>query len=114
MRMLDHIQLKPNDRAAAKRAAQILRRRFPIEQVILFGSKARGEDDAESDIDLLVLTSQPLSGRERDVVVDSLFDLQLELGVVLSPVIVPFQEWDHGLYQVLALRQEVERDGVLL
>ena len=85
MRMLDHVQLKPNDRAATERAAQILRQRFPIEQVILFGSKARGEDDAESDIDLLVLTSQPLSARDRDAVVDSPFDLQLELGVVLSP-----------------------------
>ncbi len=114
MRMLDQIQLKANDRAAVERAARILRQRLPVERVILFGSKARGEDDAESDIDLLILTSRVPGSQDRDAAVDALFDLQLELGVVLSPVVIARDEWEHGLYQVLPLRQEVDRDGVLL
>ncbi len=114
MRTLSQANLKSNDRVAVERAVEILRRQFPVERVILFGSKARGQDDAESDIDLLVLTRQLLGARDRDAVVGALFDLQLELGVVLSPVVVALDEWEHGLYQVLPLRQEVERDGVLL
>jgi predicted nucleotidyltransferase len=114
MRAFDEVQLKPNDRAAVERAAQILRQRFPVERLILFGSKARGEDDAESDIDLLVLSSRPLSWRDRDAVMEALFDLQLELEVVFTPVVIPLDEWENGVYQVLPLRKEVERDGVLL
>ena len=112
MRTLDEINLKTKDRQAVERAARILKREFPVEAVILFGSKARGDDDAESDIDLLVLTTRDVPPAERQVMTDALFDLQLELDVVFSKVVVPREEWEHGLYQVLPLRKEVERDGV--
>jgi len=90
----------------------MLRQQFPVERVVLFGSKARGEDDAESDIDLLVLTRHPLTWQERDKITSILFGLELELDVVISTVIVSAEEWDHGLYQVLPIREEIERDGV--
>ncbi len=35
MRALDEVQLKPNDRAAVERAAEILRRRFPVERLVV-------------------------------------------------------------------------------
>ena len=112
MRVLADIALSARDRAAIERAADVLRERFPVEQIILFGSKARGEDEAESDIDLLVLTRRPLSWPERCQVVESLFPIQLEFDVVFSTLEVAVQEWFEGLYQVLPLRQEVDRDGV--
>jgi predicted nucleotidyltransferase len=114
MKTLAEIHLADNDRAAVERATAILRRQFPVERVILFGSKARGDDKLDSDIDLLVLTSRPLDGRQRRAVIEALFDLQLELDVLLSPVIKEAEEWEHGMSQALPLRKEVDRDGVLL
>ncbi len=112
MRTLNDISLREKDRQAIERAAAILHERHPVEHIILFGSKARGDDDPESDIDLLVLTPRPVSPAEQDRITESLFDLQIELDVVISTLIVPTEEWRHGLAQVLPIRFEVDRDGV--
>ena len=61
MKKLAQIFLDDRDRAAIAAAVGLLRSRFPVERVMLYGSKARGTDDEESDIDLLVLTSRKLA-----------------------------------------------------
>lgn len=74
-------------------------------------SKARGTDDSESDIDLLLITSVPVSWRERRSITDSLFDLQIEREVVISPLVISRDDWLNGVYQVLPIRREIDRDG---
>ena len=92
----------------------MLRDRFPVELVVLFGSKARGDDDAESDVDLLVLTSRPLSRSERHAISDALFPLQLRHDTVLSPLIVSRDEWENGVVSVLPIHDEVLEQGVVV
>ncbi|MEK7794334.1 MAG: nucleotidyltransferase domain-containing protein [Candidatus Hydrogenedentota bacterium] len=47
--------------------------------VVLYGSTARGEDTAESDIDLLVLLEEPFDFfRELDAIIDVLLDVQIQ------------------------------------
>jgi len=113
MKTLDQIRLEPNERAAIEAAAAVLREKLPVTQVILFGSKARGEDDQDSDIDLLLLTTRPLTWDEQKLVVPLLSPLQLEYDVFFGTVEIAEDEWYHGVYQVLPLRAEVERDGVV-
>jgi predicted nucleotidyltransferase len=112
MRTLADVGLQPADRKAIVAAAALLRERFPVLRVCLFGSKATGRDDPESDIDLFVLTSRTLSWRERDAVTDALFDIEMEFDVVISALVTSKEDWLHGPYQVLAIRDEVERDAV--
>ncbi len=111
MRTIDDISLKPKDRQAVEAAAGILKERFPVDSVILFGSKARGDDGPESDIDLVVLTSRPVDAAEKRQMTDALFDIELTLDVVISKLVVPREEWEQGLYQVLPIRHEVDREG---
>ena len=49
MRTIDQAALDDRERAAIGAAARLLRERFAALQVVLFGSRARGEGDAESD-----------------------------------------------------------------
>lgn len=49
--------------ASAREAAQFLARHSSVEGVCVFGSVARGDSNSVSDIDLLVLTSNPDIGR---------------------------------------------------
>lgn len=112
MKRLDQIPLKDAERSAIQVAAAALRAHLPVHEIILFGSKARGGDDPESDIDLLVLTDRALARDEEDLVLDLLYPLELEYDVVFSTLEVPASDWYEGVYQVLPLRAEVERDGV--
>ena len=112
MKNLDQIALSAADRKAIEAAADILRRQFPVSRVTLFGSKARGEDHPEADIDLLALTSRPLSVPEKSRAIALLLDLELAMTVVISVLFVPEEDWLHGLYQVLPIRTEIDRDGV--
>lgn len=107
-------RVSPRDRDAIAEAARILRERLPVERIILFGSKARGDDDPESDIDLLVLTARPVSGAERHAALAALFETQLRHDVVLSPLVVASRDWVEGLVSVLPIHAEVEEHGVAL
>ncbi len=112
MKTLAHISLKSNDRKAIEAAKNLLVQKYPVELIILYGSKARGTDDAESDIDLLVLTTRVLTWRERNAVTDTLYDIQLTHDVVISTLVVSACEWSEGRYSVLPIHDEIERYGV--
>ena len=112
MKTLAHISLKANDRKAIEATKNLLVQKYPVELIVLYGSKATGTDDAESDIDLLVLTTRELTWRERDAITDALYDIQLTHNVVISTLVVSAREWSEGRYSVLPIHDEVERYGV--
>lgn len=114
MKSLSQINLTEPDRQAASDAARTLRAHFPVEQVILFGSKARGQSSPDSDMDLLILLhgQRPADASRR--VWEVLWDVQMRHAVGLSPLVVSADQWRDGPYQAMLLKQEVERDGVLL
>lgn len=112
MKTLDDIRLQPNDRKAIEEAVAILKKQFPVQEVRLFGSKVRGTDDAESDIDLLVLTSRKIDWRERRKMTGALLDLELKYGVVLSLLVIPEPEWRKGLVTVLPIHGEIKEQGI--
>ena len=112
MKTIENSSLKKKDRQAIEAAARLLRSRYPIEKIILYGSKATGADTDESDVDLLLLTSHSLSWQERDNITEALFDIQLEYGVVISTLVVSTVEWTTGYYSVLPIYDEIERHGL--
>lgn len=77
MRSFDKTELAKRDRQAIEAAAKMLNERFPVEKVILFGSKARGDDEEDSDIDLLLITYRPIHWRERKAIIEALFDIEM-------------------------------------
>lgn len=112
MNRLQDIELSDRDRRVIRLAAELLYEQFPVRQVVLFGSKARGDDDRHSDIDLLILTSREMGRGEKDEVLGALYELELEHEVLFSPLIIHDEQWWHGLYQVLPIRHEIDREGV--
>ena len=113
MRSLKDIRLSDRDRKAVEAACRLLKEHFPVEEVILFGSKARGDDDPESDVDLLVLTPRPLTWQEKKKVIYALFDVEMEHDVVISTLIAPRSQWKEGYFSVLPIHDEIAEEGAV-
>ena len=112
VKTLDEVALTANERQAIEAAAATLRARFPVTDIVLYGSKARGDGDPESDIDLLVLTSRPLDNEEQSGMWSHLHDISMRFDVLLSPLTVEARSWREGVHSVLPIHTEVEREGV--
>ncbi|MBW1997537.1 MAG: nucleotidyltransferase domain-containing protein [Deltaproteobacteria bacterium] len=112
MKSIDDLSLRENEKKAIREATRILKERFPVREVILFGSKARGDSSEESDIDLLLLTSEPLHWKMRHAIIEALFDVEMKHNVVISIVVNTVFDWNEGICTVLPIHEEIDREGV--
>src|SRR5262249_40929543 len=82
-----------------------------LEDMRLFGSVARGEAGAESDIDVLVVL-ETVGWRERCASIDLATDIGLEHGVLVSPLIFDALTYRKWRTQERPLVVEIEREGI--
>lgn len=87
---------------------------YPVARLVLFGSAVRGEMDEESDVDVLVLTSRPLTSVERNALYDEVFGINLHYDTNLSVLVTDLYNWEAGPLSVMPIRAEVEKEGQLL
>ncbi|MCS6950276.1 MAG: nucleotidyltransferase domain-containing protein [Armatimonadota bacterium] len=80
-------------------------------QVILFGSHARGEASADSDVDVLVIVPR-LDAHVMERLIDLAWEASIEAGLVLS--VVPLDAQRLPLMQASPFFQAVQREGVPL
>lgn len=114
MKELKNITLRENEYKAIEAAAKELKEIYPVETVIIFGSKSRGTGDEFSDIDLLVVTGRNLTWREEKGIVDRLFDIGMEFDVIFSPIFASHDEWDGGIFRQFPVYGDIIRDGALV
>lgn len=105
--------LAPNESAALQKLKAALARDFPLVELRLFGSKARGDSDKESDIDVLVVL-EDYNWETRKAVSKLCFDINIEYGVLLVPVLYSRSEYGSDLTKVTPFYQAVVREGVLI
>jgi len=82
----------------------------PLARVILFGSRARGDNNKFSDWDFLILVSQEANERVKSQIRDSLIDTELEAEQVISTVIYSQDQWPN--YQITPLFQNIAKEGL--
>jgi len=80
-------------------------------RVALFGSKARGDDDAESDLDVLVVLNDG-DWRLRDAVALVAFEPMLKHGVVLSPLVVDVADYAWWQEHRAPIYRQISVEGV--
>jgi predicted nucleotidyltransferase len=112
--LLNNLSLSTNELTAIREATSQLKAQFPVTDVILFGSVARGEAQEGSDTDLLVLTSAEVSHRTRNLMSDIIFEINFTYNTNLSIVVAEVNSWNHGIISLLNIHDEVQRDGVYL
>jgi predicted nucleotidyltransferase len=104
-------RLKPEDRQGVEEFRDSVRRHFGprLRDLRLFGSKARGDDHEESDIDVLVLLDG-CESRDRDAV----WDLATSVSFTLMPVISDFEAYHAPRSRASGFYEELRRESVRL
>ncbi|MDD7023831.1 MAG: nucleotidyltransferase domain-containing protein [Oscillospiraceae bacterium] len=98
-----------------KEIAAIYRKVFgdDIVKIVLYGSYARGTFDAESDIDIAAIVKgerEELQRKLREVWVLS-SDLELEYETILSPTVIPYEEFEKYRNDIPYYRN-IEEEGI--
>ncbi|MFW6238217.1 MAG: nucleotidyltransferase domain-containing protein [Halanaerobiales bacterium] len=106
------LNLKPQQEQALTELKNKIKKKYEIEEILIFGSVARNEADQESDLDVLVLTKDKLSHEQKHVIYGITTEINLEYGTNISILLIQKSSWENGLYSILAIKEEVERDGV--
>ncbi|MHC4518752.1 MAG: nucleotidyltransferase domain-containing protein [Planctomycetota bacterium] len=102
------------DKALLARCRQTIRRIVPDADIILYGSRARGDAEEHSDYDILVLVNEPVSIALKDRILAGVYPLQLETGAMLTLITYNRRQWGSLPYREMPFHENVERDGVTL
>lgn len=82
-------------------------------QIVLFGSKARGDSNADSDVDVLILANEENRRlQERINIIASQISLDRE--VLFNPVLIAKDRWAKMANERFSICRNVERDGIML
>ena len=86
-----------------------------LKRIILYGSYARGDYSKSSDVDIMILTDLTYEEIEkfRDEISDIAFDIELEKGIVISPIIKNIDKYNER-ENIIPFYMNVQKEGVVL
>jgi len=86
----------------------------PQAEVILFGSRARGDARHNSDWDFLILVSKEVTASFREQIWDALYEeVELPFMQIISALIHEKSDWQ-DVHRVTPLYHNIEKEGQLL
>ena len=104
-------------KAKTRHISQLIRNTIssidPKAEVILYGSRARGDERIDSDWDILILTDYSVNLQIERKFRDKLYDLELEIGEPFSIFTYSKNEWQ-SKQRITPFYQNVVQEGILL
>jgi uncharacterized protein len=102
------------DRRIAQRFKSLLQEKVKLHQAIVFGSRARGDSDPESDMDVLVILDEPKTPQVRNAVSDCAWKAGFPEGVLVASVVFTREECDAGPERYSPFVESVRTEGIPL
>ena len=88
--------------------------KVPNSTVILYGSRARGDNRSDSDIDILILVDKERITREDEKKIKyPLYDIEFETGKVISPLVLTKSDWE-SRHKITPFYENITKEGVVL
>ncbi len=103
--------MNKNEKAAIRSLKNELARRFDLVDLRLFGSKVRGEDTPESDMDVMI----ELAGTNPEIesqIYDIIFEINLKNDIFISAIIFSKNEIDEGPMAESPIYKVIQKEGV--
>jgi len=107
-------RLTEKDLSLSKRCEKAIRKIHPRAIIIVYGSRCRGDYHPESDLDLLILTEYKLSTEEEEQIDSALYEIELETGIVICPILHDRSTWESSQYQITPFAKNIAREGIVL
>lgn len=86
---------------------------FHLRSLILFGSKARGDYEESSDVDVLVLVDDDKDWSSREKLSDITFEINLEYDTQFTCILENSKNWEEeGIW--LPLKDNIVREGIVI
>ena len=111
------MHLSANTLKATRAFVERVAAAYPTQQVILFGSRARGTEHDESDADAAIILKGAAGPfiKTKMAINDIAYAILLDTGIRIQPLLVWEAEWAHPEnYSNPYLLQSIARDGVTL
>lgn len=104
--------LAERDRLVIERFKRLmLERGVPLCSTVLFGSRARGDYEPDSDYDVLVVVAK-LDHTIRQTISDCAWEAGFKDCLVIVPVVVTRDEIEYSPFRYSLLMQAVQEDGI--
>ncbi|MCK5662678.1 MAG: nucleotidyltransferase domain-containing protein [Thiotrichaceae bacterium] len=114
---LIHNEVKDNISLTSDLFLARINEKYDLEKAILFGSYARHDERAQSDMDIALLL-RGAHGKRTDTSLDMAsiaFDVMMETGILVDPIPFWMDEWQHPeQFKNPALIKNIQQDGILL
>ncbi|GFP19236.1 hypothetical protein HKBW3S42_01783 [Candidatus Hakubella thermalkaliphila] len=107
------LTLKKNEERALRVLKEELSRRFNVIDLRVFGSKVRGEDTPESDIDVMIELDE-YNPDIKSQIYDIVFEINLENDTFISTTIFSKKEIEDGPLSESPIYKAILREGALI
>ncbi len=84
-----------------------------LQKIILYGSVARGDDTAESDVDIAYIINGQVDPEAKDLFQELIADLDLKYDRVFSVIDIDADQYQKWI-NVLPYYKNIEKEGILL
>jgi predicted nucleotidyltransferase len=86
----------------------------PEARIILYGSYARGEENKNSDIDLVILINRKrVTFQDEKRIAFPLYDIEFNTGRIISPLILSTTDWNKR-HRITPFYKNVLKEGIEL